>query len=142
MGNWHLIAWCHERRAVRDFLLSRVREATLLSTPLASPVTSEDIKEQIEERYGIFFAGPATRVVLRFTPAGGRLVRDQVWFPGQECVWRADGSLLLSFPVADFRELVRDILPFGGDVEVLEPGELRQLLARTIAEMAGIYGKK
>jgi predicted DNA-binding transcriptional regulator YafY len=142
MGNWHLIAWCHERRAVRDFLLSRVREATLLAAPLAGPVTSEEIKEQIEERYGIFFAGPATRVVLRFTPAGGRLVRDQVWFPGQECAWRADGSLLLSFPVADFRELVRDILPFGGDVEVLEPAELRRLLAKPIAEMAGMYGKK
>lgn len=142
MGNWHLIAWCHERRAVRDFLLSRVRAATLLAAPLAGPVTSEEIREQIEERYGIFFAGPATRVVLRFTPAGGRLVRDQVWFPGQECAWRADGSLLLSFPVADFRELVRDILPFGGDVEVLEPAELRRLLAKTIAEMAGMYGKK
>ena len=142
MGNWHLIAWCHERRAVRDFLLSRVREAALLAAPVASPVNSQEIKAQIEGRYGIFFAGPATRVVLRFTPAGGRLVRDQVWFPGQECEWRADGSLLLSFPVADFRELVRDILPFGADVEVLEPAELRRLLAATIATMAGMYGKK
>jgi predicted DNA-binding transcriptional regulator YafY len=142
MGNWHLIAWCHERRAVRDFLLSRVREAEQLAAPIASPVTSEEIKEQIEERYGIFFAGPATRVVLRFTPAGGRLVRDQVWFPGQESDVRSDGSLLLKFPVADFREVVRDILPFAADVEVLEPAELRRLLAATITEMAGVYRKK
>jgi predicted DNA-binding transcriptional regulator YafY len=142
MGNWHLIAWCHERRAVRDFLLSRVRQATLLTAAVASPVTSEQIRKQIEERYGIFFAGPPRRVVLRFTPAGRRLVRDQVWFPGQESEERADGSLLLKFPVADFREVVRDILPFGADVEVLEPAELRQLLAATIEKMAGVYRKK
>jgi predicted DNA-binding transcriptional regulator YafY len=142
MGNWHLIAWCHERRAVRDFLLSRVRQAALLAAAVASPVTSEQIKEQIEERYGIFFAGPPRQVALRFTPAGRRLVRDQVWFPGQESEERADGSLLLKFPVADFREVVRDILPFGAEVEVLEPAELRQLLADTIEKMAGVYLRK
>jgi predicted DNA-binding transcriptional regulator YafY len=142
MGNWHLIAWCHERAAVRDFLLSRVRQAALLAAPVASPVTPEEIKKQIEERYGIFFAGPPTRVVLRFTPAGARLVRDQVWFPGQASEDQADGGLLLEFPVADFREVIRDILPFGAEVEVLEPAELRRLLAATIAEMAGIYRKK
>jgi predicted DNA-binding transcriptional regulator YafY len=142
MGNWHLIAWCHERRGVRDFLLSRVRQAEMLSGPVASPVKPEEIKAQIEERYGIFFAGPAKRVVLRFSGAGARSVREQVWFPGQESEEQAGGSLLLKFPVADFREVVRDILPFGGDVEVLEPHELRQLLAATIDKMAGVYRQK
>ena len=142
MGNWHLIAWCHERRAVRDFLLSRVRAATMLAAPVASPVTPEEIKAQIEERYGIFFSGPSTRVVLRFSGAGARSVREQVWFPGQECEEQPGGALLLKFPVADFRELVRDILPFGGDVEALEPPELRRLLAETIAKMARVYREK
>jgi predicted DNA-binding transcriptional regulator YafY len=142
MGNWHLIAWCHQRRAVRDFLLSRVRQAAMLADPVASPVRPEEIKEQIEERYGIFFTGPATRVVLRFTPAGARRVRDQVWFPGQESEIRDDGSLVLKFPVADFREVIRDILPFAAEVEVLEPAELRRLIATTIEKMVGIYRKK
>ena len=142
MGNWHLIAWCHERKAVRDFLLSRVRQATLLAAPLASPVACEKIKEQIEERYGIFFAGPPTRVVLRFTAAGSRLVRDQVWFPGQVSRDQSDGGLRLEFPVADFREVIRDLLPFGAEVEVLEPEELRRGIAATIEKMAGMYREK
>ena len=142
MGNWHLIAWCCERRAVRDFLLSRVRAAAMLPAPFVSPVKSEEIKAQIEERYGIFFSGPPTRVILRFSGAGARSVREQVWFPGQESEEQAGGSLLLKFPVADFREVVRDVLPFGGDVEVLEPPELRRLLAGVIEKMANVYGEK
>jgi len=142
MGNWHLIAWCRERQALRDFLLSRVQAATMLAAPVASPVKPEEIKAQIEERYGIFFSGPSTRVVLRFSGAGARSVREQVWFPGQECKEQSGGALLLKFPVADFRELVRDILPFGGDVEALEPPELRRLLAETIAKMARVYREK
>jgi predicted DNA-binding transcriptional regulator YafY len=142
MGNWHLVAWCHERRAVRDFLLSRMRAAEVLPATASSPVDPASIREKIEKRYGIFFDGPEQRVVLRFTPAGARLVRDQVWFPGQTVREQPDGSLLLEFPVADFREVRRDILPFGCDVEVLEPPELRRLLADTIGKMAGIYRKK
>jgi len=142
MGNWHLIAWCHERRALRDFLLSRVQAATMLAAPVASPVKPEEIKARIEERYGIFFAGPAIRIVLRFSGAAACSVREQVWFPGQECEEQSGDALLLKFPVADFREVVRDILPFGGDVEALEPPELRRLLAATIEKMAGVYRKK
>jgi len=142
MGNWHLIAWCCQRRAVRDFLLSRVKAAELLPVAAASPVKPEEIREKIEKRYGIFFDGPEKQVVLRFSPAGGQLVRGQVWFPGQAVDERPDGSLVLKFPVADFREVVRDILPFGADAEVLEPPELRRLVRQTIERMAGTYGRK
>lgn len=142
MGNWHLIAWCHERRAVRDFLLSRMHRAEVLPEPVGSQADPRTIREKIEKRYGIFFDGPEQRVVLRFSGAGARRVHDQVWFPGQRLDERPDGTLLLEFPVADFREVLRDILPFAADVEVLEPPELRQLLAATIRKMAGIYGRK
>jgi predicted DNA-binding transcriptional regulator YafY len=141
MGNWHLIAWCHERRAVRDFLLSRMLAAEALEAKAGGHADASKIKERIEKRYGIFFDGPERRVILRFTPAGARRVRDQVWFPGQKVEERPDGSLLLEFPVADLREVLRDVLPFGADAEVMEPPELRRLLAATIAKMAGVYGK-
>ncbi len=141
MGNWHLVAWCHERGALRDFLLSRMSAAAMLGEPVENPFKAEDIKKMIEGRYGIFFEGPERRVVLRFTHAGARRVRDQVWFPGQRVEERPDGSLLLEFPVADFREVLRDILPFGADAEALAPPELRKLLAETIAQMAGVYRK-
>jgi predicted DNA-binding transcriptional regulator YafY len=141
MGNWHLIAYCHQRRAVRDFLLSRVKAAEMLPDPTANTVRPEEIKEKIEKRYGIFFDGPERRVVLRFAANSARHVRDQVWFPGQVSRDQADGGLVLEFPVADFREVIRDILPFADEVEVLEPAELRRLLAGTIEKMAGIYRK-
>lgn len=142
MGNWHLIAWCHERRAVRDFLLSRMKTAEMLAEPVANPAAPEEIREKIEKRYGIFFDGPERPVVLRFSGAGTRLVRDQVWFPAQKSEEFADGSLQLEFPVADFREVLRDILRFGADVEVLQPPELRRLVAETIGRMAAVYGGK
>jgi predicted DNA-binding transcriptional regulator YafY len=142
MGNWHLIAYCRQRRGIRDFLLSRMRGAEVLAEKAEKHAAALKIKEKIEKRYGIFFAGPATQVVLRFEANSARTVRDQVWFPGQVSEIQGDGSLVLKFPVADFREIIRDLLPFAAGVEVLEPPELRRLIADTIDQMAGIYRKK
>ncbi|HUU06090.1 MAG TPA: WYL domain-containing protein [Patescibacteria group bacterium] len=142
MGNWHLIAWCRQKRGMRDFLLSRMHGAEVLAEKAEKHAAALEVKEKIERRYGIFFDGPATPVVLRFCPGSARTVRDQVWFPGQVSEIQEDGSLILKFPVADFREIIRDLLPFAADVEVLEPPALRQLISETIARMAGMYRKK
>jgi len=142
MGNWHLIAYCRQRQGIRDFLLSRMHGAEVLAEKAENQAAAREIKEKIETRYGIFFDGPATQVVLRFHSGSARTVRDQVWFPGQVSETQGDGSLVLKFPVADFREIIRDLLPFAADVEVLEPPELRQLISGTIARMAGMYRKK
>jgi len=142
MGNWHLIAYCRQRRGIRDFLLSRMHGAEVLAEKAENQAAALEVKEKIETRYGIFFDGPATQVVLRFCTGSARTVRDQVWFPGQVSEMHEDGSLVLKFPVADFREIIRDLLPFAADVEVLEPPELRQLISETLARMAGLYRKE
>jgi predicted DNA-binding transcriptional regulator YafY len=50
-----------------------------------------------------------------------------------------DGSIEMTFPVADFREVKLKILQFGADVEVVGPEDLRQEIAEEISRMAEIY---
>jgi predicted DNA-binding transcriptional regulator YafY len=50
-----------------------------------------------------------------------------------------DGSYVLEVPYADDRELVREILKFGPDVEVLAPGSLRTRVADLHKEAARRY---
>ena len=48
-------------------------------------------------------------------------VSREVWHPSQKTSLDSDGSLLLSIPYSDDRELVGDIIQFGPEVEVLTP---------------------
>ncbi len=57
MGNWHLIAWCHERRAVRDFLLSRVRRRRC--SPPRSPAPSPPKRSRSRSRSATAYSSPA-----------------------------------------------------------------------------------
>jgi predicted DNA-binding transcriptional regulator YafY len=139
MGNWHLLGYCENRRGVRDFVLSRIVSLELTDQSISDEQWRIPIAAQLERNYGIFFDGPPVAVRLRFFPRAAALVRDQVWYPGQQLTESRDGSIDLSFPVADFREIAGDVLRFGADVEVIAPAELRDLVAKTAAAIAKKY---
>ncbi|MDT8316861.1 MAG: YafY family protein [bacterium] len=138
MGNWHVIAWCGMRKAMRNFALSRIRSITSSEAPLRLPDDFPPIKEYLRENFGIFNGGVSERVTLRFSPEASRWVREQRWHPRQETGWE-DGCLSLTLPVSDFREIKREILRFGSDVEVLEPKSLREEVKGEIEKMKKIY---
>jgi predicted DNA-binding transcriptional regulator YafY len=140
LGNWHLIAYCHSRGDLRDFVLSRVTEMEILAEPISGELLARDIKRMIDGHYGIFLQGEEKLVRVRFSGRSVGIVRDQLWFAGQQ-VSEEKEALLLSFPVTDYREVLGDILRFGADAEVLEPAELRDLVRETSARMARLYAK-
>jgi predicted DNA-binding transcriptional regulator YafY len=57
----------------------------------------------------------------------------------QESSFDADGSYLLSFPYADDRELIGDIMRYGADVQVLAPAALRSKVQKGFLEAAAKY---
>ncbi len=138
LGNWHLLAFCHSRGDLRDFVLSRVAEMEILADPVSPELLARDIKALIDRHYGIFLQGDEKKVCLRFSGRSVGIVRDQLWFAGQQVTEEKD-TLLLSFPVTDYREVLGDILRFGADVEVLAPEELRARIGETARLMDRLY---
>ncbi|MGD9949517.1 MAG: helix-turn-helix transcriptional regulator [Desulfobulbus sp.] len=135
MGSWHLLAWCTTRGAIRDFALARLQAVEPDDNPIQLPDNLPSIKEFTRRHFGIMQGGATFIVTLRFSPRTAPRIREQVWHPDQQTSLDPDGSLLLSFPAADFRELVRNILSYGAEVRVVEPVELRNLVRGEIEKM-------
>jgi predicted DNA-binding transcriptional regulator YafY len=142
MGNWHIIAYCELKKGLRDFALSRIKQVQLLEESIDESLKSINIKQKIDESYGIFFEGKKTKVALKFNEKVSDYVREQQWFPGQHITWNDDGSLLLTFYVTDLREVRREVLQFGADVEVLEPEELRDIIKENIHRLSALYERR
>jgi predicted DNA-binding transcriptional regulator YafY len=140
MGSWHIIAYCEMRKGVRDFALSRIRTIEILEDDIDAHLKSLDIKRDIDSAHGIFFEGKKEKVVLRFNEKISDYVREQVWFPGQTMTGEANGEVTLSFFVTAFPEVVREVLSFGSDVEVLEPPALREIIKDHIKKLSQKYG--
>ena len=122
--NWYLDAWCHLRDDVRNFSIDAITKLEVTDVA-AKALSVKAIDQALGNSYGIFNGAAQGWAKLKFTPERARWVAGETWHPMQESSFEADGSYVLSFPYADDRELIGDIMRFGADVQVLAPAALR-----------------
>jgi len=139
MGSWHIIAFCMKRKDLRTFALSRIRAVDPTSEKIQLPDGLPSIKEYTRKNFGIIQGGEPRQVRLRFSPVVSEWMQEQVWHPLQRTSFESDGSLLMEFPVADFREIRRRILSHGAEVKVLAPAELAEEIRQEIEKMGKVY---
>lgn len=139
MGSWHVIAYCAMKKGLRDFVVSRIRSAKPAADRMALPRNLPSVKDYVRKNFGIMQGKNGMPVKLRFAPSVAPWVAEQVWHPAQKTALGRDGSLVLTFPVADFREVTRRILFYGADVKVLAPKTLVRELRKEIGRMGRVY---
>lgn len=138
MGTWHLVGYCHMRGMIRDFVLGRMTDLEMLDEDFEKP-SDFDIKHYFHSSFGIYKGHSKTEVTLRFSPEKAKWIRDQVWHKDQKMIFHKDGSLELSFPVADFSEVKMQVLKHGDKVEVIKPKILRELIKTEAQNISKIY---
>ena len=126
-GAWYLVAYSHERQAVRNFRLDRIEELTLTPATFARPpgfsVPQGDRGE------------PRTLVVSAlFDRDVARWVRESRVFYKVDQAEVPEG-LLVTLRVRQESEALGWLLRWGGHVRVLEPESLRVRLAEEAAAM-------
>ena len=120
-SSWYLHGWCREREDWRLFKLGRMLEVEVLEEtfpprPAPSPITP------VERVYP-----DRLRAVVRFAPAvRWRLVED---YGAGSFTREEDGNLLFRRGFPGKAELLRWVLTFGDQAEILEPAELREEMA-------------
>ncbi len=139
MGTWHIIAHCALKNELRDFVLSRIKTITPCAETIASRFSSEHVREYIRRTFGIFHGKETKEVCLCFTKDVSPWIAEQVWHPAQKTFIKKDGRLCLTIPVSDFREIKREILKYGSQVEVVSPKSLRMEIKQEIEKMKKIY---
>jgi predicted DNA-binding transcriptional regulator YafY len=136
--NWYLDAWCHLRNDLRAFAVDAIERAEILDTR-AKDVAEKRLDEVLGSGYGIFTGDQVTWATLRFTPERTRWLATERWHPQQEGRQLRDGSYELKVPYADDRELVMDILKYGGDCTVVGPKALRDRVAAELERARQLY---
>ena len=136
--NWYLDAWCHLRDDIRSFSIDAISRLEVQDTD-TKEVAAKNIDQALGTGYGIFNGAAQAWAKLKFTPERARWVAGETWHPMQESTTEGDGSYVLSFPYADDRELIGDIMRFGADVQVLAPPALRSKVQKGFLEAAAKY---
>lgn len=136
----YLVAYDPVARAPRAYRLERISGVELLEERFTSP-EGFSLAEMFDRAWGIWTSDRPVEVVLHFSPAVARRVRETTWHPSQKLVELPDGGVQMTLLVSAPIEVQPWILGWGGACEVLAPEALRDALAAEARSMSLRYAE-
>lgn len=128
---WMLVAFCHERQAIRHFRLSRMRALMVLEQTFEiQPGFDLHARKVMDDRDIV--------VRMRFDASAGEHVQETGNFY-MESLEPDESGWLATLRVRRIEELLQWTLSWGAAVEVLEPESLRERLREEIKKMQKRY---
>jgi proteasome accessory factor C len=131
-GRWYLLGHCPAAEDVRAFRLDRIAAIVDVGSEADGFEPPADF-EPAEHFDGarVFRAPEESVATVRYSAAVARAIAEQ-----REGEHLDDGGYLVRHRVADPAWLVRHVLEWGGDAEVVEPPELRRLVGDAAERVA------
>lgn len=133
-GWWYVVGYCHVHKEVRTFRVDRISEITLLDTTFTQ---SPDFNLQTHLKNETQ-TQPQITARLRFEPSSAFLVA------GNQSYWerveqKQDGSVEVTFSAPTLEWAASTTLAYGPAVEVIQPPQLRTMVAEWIEITARKY---
>jgi proteasome accessory factor B len=125
---------------MRTLKVERMRNAILTSDRYEIP-EEFDPDAWLAHSWGIWSSDTTAvaQVRLRFDASVAPRVRESIWHRSQQITELPDGGVEMTLTVAGIVEIRPWILGWGDAVEVLEPPELREVVAGAVRRAAARY---
>ena len=137
--SWYVVGRSSLHRAKRTFNLGRIVRIEPLEDRFQVPRGFSIARYLRNAWHMIPEKGRDREVVVRFDRLVAQNVAEVNWHKTQRVVFRDDGSADFHVTVSGLQEISWWILGYGERAEVLEPPELRGLIAQHAARMAEKY---
>lgn len=137
--SWYAIGRSSLHRGTRTFNVGRVMRIEPLDDPYEIP-HGFSIERFLRNAWHIIpEPGPDREVVVRFARKVAQNVAEVAWHKTQRLNFQPDGSLDFSVTVSGLAEISWWILGYGDQAEVLQPAELRRIIAGHALRMLQRY---
>ena len=138
--SWYMICYDRTHEEIRTFNISRISDISATKEKFLrhGKEYRAELLSAISSGYGIFKGKDVSSVKIRFTDVAARIVESQVWHAEQKFVWKDKDHTVaeLSFPVANFTEVLGKTLSFGSMAEPLRPKKFVDMWKEEIKKMA------
>ncbi len=133
--HWHLVAYCQLRQDFRDFRTDRIKHILPTGEVFAAH-RDFSLTQYLHDANKIENPQEAR---IKFRRAVAQRLRRRYFFTVAEEA-TGDGGIILTFLVPTLQVLLDWLLPFGTEIEIIHPPELRQLLLDYAQKMVAHYG--
>ncbi len=138
--SWYVVGRSSLHRAKRTFHLGRIFQIEMLDDHFQIP-RGFSIERYLGNAWHMIpEKGPDHEVVIRFDKLVAQNVAEVNWHKTQRVAFHDDGSADFHVTVSGLNEISWWILGYGDQAEVLQPPELRRLIAERSQRMVAKYG--
>lgn len=132
-GNWYVLARQVEKDKVGTFALSRFRRIEATGQTFNRPAEFSP-ETYARQAFGIVGGEEAIKVRLLFDPKLAVYITERDWHPTQQFRMRRDGRVEMRMETTGRKELIRWVLSWMPDVQVLAPKSLRDRIAEKLRD--------
>ena len=138
-NRWYLISFDVQKKDILTFALDRMSELQLLDEVSQIPLAF-DATDYFRDAIGITtFKGEAQRIVLKADAIAARYIETQAFHSSQVCIKKNVDFSVFELKVLVTEEFIRSLLGYAGEIEVLEPDNLRQTLKERAHSLLNRY---
>jgi predicted DNA-binding transcriptional regulator YafY len=138
-GRIYCVAYDHTRKEKRTFAVDSVTEPSVLAQTFVRPTDFNVEAYAAASISGVLHNEETTEVRVSFAPRVAKAATAARIVADFHVEHRADGSTEIAYRVADVDELVRWVLGWGAQAEILGPEAVRARVAAVAAEIAKKY---
>ncbi|MDH4225861.1 MAG: WYL domain-containing protein [Deltaproteobacteria bacterium] len=138
-GGIYCYCYVRERDDIRTLAVERIAALTVGERFIRRPEVNSRIEEKRSNAFRIMDDGDFIPVRVRFSAKQAPYVMERVWHESEVKETAPDGRLTLTFTAKGKFEIIRWVLGWGAECEVLEPPDLRKDVAQTLKQAAGLY---
>ncbi len=135
---WYLIAFQQDAQAIRTFKVERIIDMTVMDETF-----TRDPDFNLDDYFGnawLMIRGETRyHVKIRFLPTVAGNVEEVQWHKTQTTSFAPDGSMIFEVDVDGVHEISWWVLGYGDQAIVLEPLELRELVADRTHRLCNHY---
>lgn len=132
-GNWYLLAHNEEKGRMATFALSRFRNIEETEERFQR-APDFDARAYAREAFGITLGEKPLRVRLLFEPKVTVYIMERDWHPTQSFKQRPDGRVEMRLETSGRKELIRWVLSWMPDVQVLAPKSLKDRIEEKLRD--------
>ena len=141
-NRWYVLARDLKDGRVKSFGLDRLSGLEITGVRFSYP-DEFDVHEHFKYCFGI--VGPnddkPEEIILSFNPKQGKYVKSLPLHESQEILKETQEELLVRLTVYVTYDLYMEILSFGENVKVVQPGHLAETVKSTFEEALNLYSK-
>ncbi|WP_217559441.1 YafY family protein [Paenibacillus sp. GbtcB18] len=134
---FYLIGYCHLKREVRTFRMSRFQQVEVTGQTFEKG--DFNIRQYLKNTWSIERGDKNMTFKVKFNAEIARYVKEEELFVHPRMRDRKDGSLIFEVTVNNEREFLNWVMQYGPAAEILEPKAVREKLKQQLHQWVELY---